>query len=229
MTLHLTALRARNPAFGNEGDLPDRIKLLHWGRNESSKGPVLFDGAAVALLEQTQRESGFERVALDYEHNTVPGSDEFARTKEPREVAAFGSVDPVAGTGLYLSDLQWTPSGRANARNYEDLSIAPYLDAQNRVVFVHSAALTRNGAVQGVHFFSSAPAEITGLARAAAAITADLLRRGQITPHEAGVERPDTFRAIQHKFAHLRGLDRTAAAITADLQARGLITSSEDA
>lgn len=150
----LVSLRISNGALAGD-KLPDRIKVLGWGRNESVYGPVLLDEQAVASLNANQRKLGHDRVALDYEHNTVPGSDEYARTKEPREVAAFGTVEPVAGDGLYLKDLTWTPGGQAHARNYEDLSLAPKLDEENRVVFVHSAALTRNGAVYDLSFFNA--------------------------------------------------------------------------
>lgn len=150
----LVSLRISNGALAGD-KLPDRIKVLGWGRNESVYGPVLFDEQAVSALNAGQRKLGHDRVALDYEHNTVPGSDEYQRTKEPREVAAFGTVEAIAGDGLYLKDLTWTPGGQAHARNYEDLSLAPKLDKENRVVFVHSAALTRNGAVYDLSFFSA--------------------------------------------------------------------------
>ncbi len=153
-TERLVSLRISNGAL--KGDtLPARIKVLGWGRNESVIGTVLFDEKSVEALNANQRKLGHDRVALDYEHNCVVGSEEYIRTKEPREVAAFGTVEAVAGDGLYLRDLTWTPSGLAHAKNYEDLSLAPKLDAEGRVVFVHSAALTRNGAVYDLSFFSA--------------------------------------------------------------------------
>jgi hypothetical protein len=154
--MQLTSLRAISNGALKGDTLPTRIKVLNWGENASAKGPVLFDEQSLASLAANQRELGFERVALDFEHNTVPGSEEYERTTEPRDVAAFGTVEAVAGDGLYLSALTWTPIGQAKARNYEDLSIAPKLDATSRVTFVHSAALTRNGAVYDLSFFKAA-------------------------------------------------------------------------
>lgn len=144
-----------NGALASE-KLPTRIKLLNWGRNATTKGDVIFDDHSVAQLAANQRDAGFDRVALDYEHNTVPESDEFKRTREPRDVAAYGVPEAVPGDGLYLGSITWTPSGRVNARNFADLSPTPFLDKARRVVFLHSVALVRNGAVHDLSFFSAA-------------------------------------------------------------------------
>lgn len=152
-TVQLTPFRIANGAAALK-DLPARIKLLNWGRNETVKGPVFVTETTAALLPQNQKRLGFDRVALDYEHNTVEGTDEFKRTTEPRKVAAFGVPLVVAGDGLYLDELQWTPSGKENAREYCDLSPAPLLSGARDVVFLHSSALCRQGAVEGLSFFS---------------------------------------------------------------------------
>lgn len=127
--------------------LPSRLQLLHWGCNPSTEGPVILDAATLAVFSNHQSALGRQRVALDFEHNTVPGTEEYQRTTEPRSVAAFGTPVVVAGAGLFLENLAWTPEGRRSALNFEDLSAAPFLDAAGRVVALHSAALTRAGAV----------------------------------------------------------------------------------
>jgi phage I-like protein len=152
----LVACRIANGALAAD-PLPQRLKLLNWGRNDSTKGPVLLDEISAQALAANQRALGFDRVALDYEHNTVPGTPEYERTREPRDVAAYGTPVVIPGDGLYLENLQWTPSGRASAKNYADLSPAPSRDAEGRVVFLHSAALVRNGAVFDLSFFSATP------------------------------------------------------------------------
>ena len=139
--------------------LPDRVRFLKWGRNETTKGPFIVDDYTARVLPLNQAKLGFERVALDYEHNTVPGTSEYERSQEPRPVAAHGAVQVVPGEGLYLVGLNWTPSGRDHARNYEDLSGALSKDAQDRVVFAHSVALTHNGATPDVHLLSSRAAQ----------------------------------------------------------------------
>ena len=150
----LTSLRVSNGALQGE-KLPEHLQLLQWGRNESAKGPILFDEKSVAVLNANQARLGFGRVALDFEHNTVPGSPEFARTQEPRPVAGYGTIEAVPERGLFLSAMTWTPRGTEHARDYEDLSPAVAQDEEGRVVFLHSAALTRNGAVYDLSFFSA--------------------------------------------------------------------------
>jgi phage I-like protein len=107
----------------------------------------------LACLSANQRRLGFDRIALDYEHNTVPGSAEYKRTQEPRPIAAHGMLSVVRGEGLYLEDAAWTPDGPKAAANYPDVSPTPMLDPDtHEVVFVHSVALTRAGAGDGLRF-----------------------------------------------------------------------------
>lgn len=136
------------------GKLPERLKVLGWGENQSVKGLVRLNETSLARLPQRQREMGFDKIALDFEHNTVPGSAEYERTKEPRIVAAYGVPRVIPEDGLYLEGLEWTPQGRESALNFADLSPAVQFDGDGNVVFVHSVALTRNGAVEGLSFFN---------------------------------------------------------------------------
>jgi phage I-like protein len=160
-TVRLTPFRISNGALAAR-DLPPRLKLLDWGRNQTVKGTVVVNETTAQALPLNQARRGFDRVALDYEHNTVPGTPEFTRTREPREVAAYGVPVVVPGEGLFLEQAEYTPSGRQHARNYIDLSPAPELNERGEVVFLHSAALCRQGAVEGLTFFSVEVAEGSG-------------------------------------------------------------------
>lgn len=142
-------------AAASAGKLPDRLKVLGWGESSSVKGLVRLNETSIAQLPQRQRDMGFDKIALDWEHNTVPGSPEFERTAEPRSVAAYGVPRIVAGEGLFLESLEWTPEGKKSALNFADLSPAVQFDDAGNVVFVHSVALTRNGAVEGLSFFNT--------------------------------------------------------------------------
>lgn len=156
--LPLVALKAISNGALASDKLPDRVKLFNWGANDSTKGQFIIDETSVAALAANQRAHGFERVALDFEHNTVPGSAEYERTREPRDVAGYGTPEIVPGDGLYLSAIQWTPAGLAAAKNFSDLSPTPSIDEQRRVIFLHSVALVRNGAVFDLTFLSAQPA-----------------------------------------------------------------------
>lgn len=134
--------------------LPARLKILNWGSNDSVSGPIVVGRKTLAELLERQTAEGFEEVSIDYEHNTVKGSAIYDEEKEPREVAGYGKPVVIEDDGLYLENVRWTPSGQANAKNYADLSPAITIE-DGEVVFVHSVALTRAGAVYDLHFLSS--------------------------------------------------------------------------
>lgn len=127
------------------GEPPKRLKLFAWGENDSTKGKFIVNDTTLAALPVNQRALGFETVALDFEHNTVPGSPEYLRTQEPRPVAGFGSIEVVKGEGLFLNAVEWR---KPESRNeFKDLSPTVGTNASGEVTFVHSVALCRNGSV----------------------------------------------------------------------------------
>lgn len=140
--------------------LPTRIKLLNWGENPSIKGTVRVGQQSLESLAANQRARGFERVALDYNHCSVPGTEEYEKllkAGQPPIIFGYGRPNIVSGDGLYLEEVQWTPLGADKARNFEDLSPAvpqAALDA-GELDFVHSVALTTNGCLHDVTFFSA--------------------------------------------------------------------------
>lgn len=151
--VQLTPLKISNGALQVKG-LPRRLKLLDWGINQTVYGPVIVNETTAALLPMNQKKLGFDTIALDYEHNTVKGTPEFERTREPREIAANGVPLVVPGEGLFFDVLEYTPSGKLNHLNYIDLSPTPKLSDKGEVVFLHSVALCRQGAVEGLHYYS---------------------------------------------------------------------------
>jgi phage I-like protein len=153
ITARITAYRISNGALAQK-DLPRKLKFLDWGDSPSLKGTVRVTPLTVQRLPATQQAHRWDRIALDYEHNTLPGTPEFERSQEPRSVAAYGVVVCVPGDGLYLDDIQWTPHGEKFAREYVDLSPAPVQTQDGTVVGVHSIALCRHGAVDGLQFYS---------------------------------------------------------------------------
>lgn len=132
--------------------LPTEIKLLGWGDNPSLKGNIRVGAKTLAALSANQNQLGFDKVGLDYEHQSVEGHKNFKAA--PREYAAYGVPEVREGDGLYLVSLTWTPSGRANAKNYCDLSPV-VLRQDGEVVFLHSVALCPQGAVAGLEFFNA--------------------------------------------------------------------------
>jgi hypothetical protein len=152
-----------------DGKLPARIKLLNWGTNATSEGPVIVDDLTASFFAANQKAIGRERVALDFEHNTVPGTPEYERTQEPRRTAGSLQLVCIPGEGIFGEALTYTGTGILHAADFEDLSLAPYLDKEGRVIAAHSAALTRTGATYGITFKAADAASLTASEKSLAA------------------------------------------------------------
>jgi phage I-like protein len=156
VTARICSYRISNDALAGEA-LPARLKFLDWGNNATAPKvgeTVVVNERTLAILPLTQAHEGWDRIALDYEHNTLKGTPEFERSQEPRAVAAYGVVRAYANDGLYLEDLVWTPHGKQFAREYCDLSPAPARGTDGVVIGVHSVALCRHGAIDGLSFYA---------------------------------------------------------------------------
>lgn len=137
--------------------LPTRLKIFGWGDNDTIDGTYRAGHKTAAVLSANQRRLGYERVAIDFDHSTVPGSEtnkQFIGAGEVPPVFGYGRVNAIPGDGIYLEDISWTPLGVKHAQNFEDIS--PAIKDENReVILIHSIALTPNGKVNGLQFFST--------------------------------------------------------------------------
>jgi len=154
--IHLASLKAISNAALASQTLPRRLKVLDWGVNKTLKGDVVLDEHSATVFSKNQREIGRERAPIDFNHNTLPGT---AARKEldgkPPVIFGYGTPNLIPGDGLYWDDIVWTPDGEKSARNFHDISPAPLLDDHNRLLAVHSIALTEAGAVEGLSFYSA--------------------------------------------------------------------------
>lgn len=129
--------------------LPTRLRLLRPGRNASTKGDFIVSDRTLRELPENQRKLGFETVAIDYNHTSAPGSENYVQGAIP-PILGYGRPRVDAREGLVLEEIKWTPLGEEHARNFEDLSPALGWDKETgEVNFVHSVALTPNGALYG--------------------------------------------------------------------------------
>lgn len=131
--------------------LPRRIKVLNWGDNPNCHGRRVNVGPLFAKC-LSSAVYPYRQVALDFEHNTFPGTAAYKESREPRPVAGFGSIEVVEGRGVYLTMSSWTPEGERMAVNYADVSAGAVTDEDGNVVAVASVALCRAGAVDGMDF-----------------------------------------------------------------------------
>ena len=149
----LTDLRLLHatPVTLDPANLPSELIVLNWGDNETPDGIVKVGPTTLRSLAANQKTANFDRVCLDYNHNTVPASPFYKG--EPNEVAAYGVPTVEEGVGLKLCSLEWTESAPkyVGGRHYRDLSPAIKLDpVSGEVIFLHSAAVCRQGAVTGL-------------------------------------------------------------------------------
>lgn len=152
----LKTFKISNGALKGEA-LPQRLKFFAWGDNKSTDGNFRAGEKTLAELSANQKKFGFERVAIDFNHCSVPGTDTYKdllAQGQPPLIFGYGRVNPIPGEGLYLEDIIWTPLGVQHARNFEDLSPA-IQDEDGEVTLVHSVALTPNGKVEGLEFFTA--------------------------------------------------------------------------
>jgi hypothetical protein len=149
----ITGKTLENGAAKSE-TLPRSLKIFNWGVNKTVKGDVIVNDKTVRMLPVEQKRIGREVFPLDFEHNTVDGSPENKKTSEPRPVAGHFSARVVPGDGVYIDNKDWTDVGERNAKNYMDLSPAPYVDDDGVLIGLHSVALTQTGAVYELTFLN---------------------------------------------------------------------------
>ena len=131
--------------------LPRRIKVLNWGENPNFHGKRVNVGDLFVKCLSAETYP-YRKVALYFEHNTIPGTAAYAASQEPRAVAGFGEVEAVAGDGVYITMSSWTPEGERMAANYADVSAGAVTDKDGNLIAVTSVALCRTGAVEGMDF-----------------------------------------------------------------------------
>lgn len=159
----LIALQA-HATLEKGAELPSRLVVFPWGTQQTNKGAITCNETTLSSVPRNNRQMKFERVALDFQHNTVPGHESYQG--EPAKVAAHADVVVLSGEGVVFDNIEWTPEGKEHAENghYPDVSLAPALNEKGEIIFVHSAAICRQGEVDGVTLFpNSAELNLTPL------------------------------------------------------------------
>ena len=131
--------------------LPHRIKVLNWGDNPNCHGKRVNVGPLFVKCLGADTYP-YRKVALDFEHNTFPGTPAYKESAEPRAVAGFGTIEAVEGDGVYITMSSWTPEGERMAAHYADVSAGAVTDKEGNLIAVSSVALCRAGSVDGMDF-----------------------------------------------------------------------------
>ncbi|MGL6351781.1 MAG: phage protease [Aeromonas sp.] len=157
--LQLAAFRVALQALptasqAGRGEPPERLLVCPLGSHDArDRGTVLVDELTLSGFAAAMAAARIgPRIALDFEHNTVPGTPAYEAEAEPRRIAAWG-VAQATPQGLVLAGLEWTPAGRAAWTEdlFQDISPAVIQDAATgRVLALHSVALCRHGELPGL-------------------------------------------------------------------------------
>ena len=195
--------------------LPRRIKVLNWGDNPNCHGKRVNVGALFVKCLNADTYP-YRKVALDFEHNTFPGTAAYKESKEPRPVAGFGTIEAVEGDGVYITMSSWTPEGERMAVNFADVSAGAVTDKDGNLVAVASVALCRAGAVDGMDFVE---APLSG--DVSSALSGIINQEGGLKP-AAPIQKGKAmdYKALLLKLLGL-GEDATDEAIQAALDAAG--------
>lgn len=177
------AFSAKAPS-SNDG-LPQRILIAKWGENagRTSGAKLKVNEVTAAALPRVMDRMGLDLIPLDFEHQSHKGHANYVAPPQ-LDVAGHGTIEVVAGEGIYFNVRGYTPVGSQKAVNYPDVSGVFFPDDKGNVLAVSSVALTLQGDIAGAHF-SEAPQAFSAwlalhTAQPAAAITADEMLMGQL-------------------------------------------------
>lgn len=209
------------------GELPERLLILPWGQHDLGKrGTALCDATTAALFADAMKALKFNGpVALDFNHNSLPGHAAYLAEQEPRRKAAWGIPLVVHGEGIYLTALSWTPEGRDAflGGHFQDISPVIFRDKANHVIAIHSAALCDHGEVDGLTIeAASAPPE---LQHAFAALSSLPISHplSPISPPQHHPMKPEILAALA---ALLKGMDIELAAEPDDTMLADALTAA---
>ena len=133
---------------------PTRLVVLPWGVNKSRRGDFIVDALTCQVFDANQKRNRIDgKVALDFEHNTLPGTPAYESSSEPRPIAAWALCVVIPDEGVVYEDIEWTPDGLSawERKLYQDLSPAPVRGPDGKtVIALHSTALCRHGELEGL-------------------------------------------------------------------------------
>jgi len=174
----LTLHTLRTGSLAHTEAPPTRLVVLPWGVNKSRRGDFIVDALTCQVFDANQKRNRIDgKVALDFEHNTLPGTPAYESSSEPRPIAAWALCVVIPDEGVVYEDLEWTPDGLSawERKLYQDLSPAPVRGADGKtVIALHSTALCRHGELEGLTItHAAAPRALAAYFEALSADSAD--------------------------------------------------------
>lgn len=179
-TINLRCFKAVWNGVNDKGHLPERLKLFNWGVNKTNQGDFLVDEGTLECFSANQNRLARQTIAVDFNHNTVEGTDAYKAACGSPEIAGYGVPIVVKGEGIFLEGISTTPSGAKKAGDYLDLSPSPMVDeASGRVLALHSVALTPTGSTEGLTLESAAQKALSATLKTLSMPTASLATSNQ--------------------------------------------------
>jgi len=152
LILHTLRPQQAVPLYAATDSPPKRLVVLPWGRNASRRGDFVVNEDTAKVFAANQQKNRIDgKQALDFEHNTLPGTPAYESSSEPRPIAAWALCRVIPYEGIVYEDIEWTPDGLSawQRKLYQDLSPAPVRGADGKtVIAMHSTALCRHGELE---------------------------------------------------------------------------------
>lgn len=163
--LTLCAFRAAGLEFGSgaaPAAAPSRLVVAPFGTHDArQRGKVIVSQDTISAFAANQKAAKLDgRLALDFEHNTVPGTPAYLAEREPRAIAAWATALAIPGEGIVYDQIEWTPAGLDawKGKQFQDISPAVFRREDGTVIALHSAALCRHGEIDGLTIEAAAAA-----------------------------------------------------------------------
>lgn len=177
--IKLKTFKATLNGVSESGELPSRLKLFDWGVNKTNQGDFIVDEGTLKVFAANQDALARTTVQVDFNHNTVEGTPAYLAAAGSPEIGGYGVPVVISGKGIFLESVETTPSGQKKAADYKDLSPAPLVDASNRVIGLHSVALTPTGSTEGLTIESAAMKALSASLKTLAVPTVNAYANGQ--------------------------------------------------
>ncbi|HUT12920.1 MAG TPA: phage protease [Thermoguttaceae bacterium] len=143
-------LRAIVCEVAPDGEIPNRILLVPWGRVESQNGSFIVNDKCAAEIVNQFLAHGVD-LPIDYEHQTI-GAEYTAPDGKAPAAGWIKSLEVVEGEGIY-GRIEWTAPAQTMiaAKEYRYLSPVVFVETQTlEAIELHSVALTNKPAIAGM-------------------------------------------------------------------------------
>lgn len=149
-------------------ELPTRFRIFSAGMNETSKGPVLFDKEAAAMVMGQYAKEGVD-IMIDLEHQSLDADDR-SRPDAP-DARGWLKLNVTSEGELWAESVTWTADGKERVLGKKQRYISPVVatDKNDRARYILNVALVAAPATHNAQALIAASKHTSGLSRKVAA------------------------------------------------------------